>query len=129
MSGRYLLDTNIVIALFGGDPAVSEQLMAADYGALSVVVYGELLAGALRSARAEENTERLRRFAGLVPLLSCDRGTAEEFAGLSAKLRRKGRPIPENDIWIAATARQHGLTLVTRDRHFAEVEDVNSISW
>ncbi|MBI2678165.1 MAG: type II toxin-antitoxin system VapC family toxin [Candidatus Koribacter versatilis] len=129
MSGRYLLDSNIVIALFSGEPAVSEQLSAAEYSALSVIVYGELLAGALRSARVEDNVERLRRFARMVPLLCCDSSTAEEFASISVRLRRKGKPIPENDVWIAATARQHGLTLVSRDQHFAEVDDVTTVAW
>lgn len=129
MNDRYLLDTNIVIALFAGEPSVSEQLTVASYVAISVVVYGELLAGALRSARTEENVHRLKRFAREVPLLSCDPETAHQFAVLSVILRRKGRPIPENDLWIAATARQYGLALVSRDRHFAEVDELPIVSW
>ncbi|MBI2681986.1 MAG: type II toxin-antitoxin system VapC family toxin [Acidobacteriales bacterium] len=129
MNDRYLLDTNIVIGLFEGDPEISEAFGHVAYAALNVVVYAELLAGALRSTRVTENVGRLERFSRSVPLLDCDRETAAAFAGLSVDLRRKGTPIPENDIWIAATARQHRLVLATRDRHFDHVEGLELARW
>lgn len=55
--------------------------------------------------------------------------TAEAYGRLKFQLRRKGRPIPENDLWIAALCVQHGRTLVTRDAHFAEVEGLATASW
>lgn len=129
MSSGFLLDTNIVIGLFEGDPAVATQLQSAPYSAISVIVYAELLAGSLRSARVQENVERLERFANDVPVLHCERETAAQFAAIAVRLRKKGRPIPENDLWIAATARQHGLTLVSRDHHFADVEEITTVAW
>jgi tRNA(fMet)-specific endonuclease VapC len=126
MSGRYLLDTNIVIALFAGDPAVSEPISFVGYAALPVVALGELAAGAMYSTRVNENLKRLLAFSDTVPLLHCNRETAFAYAELSVSLRRKGKPIPENDLWIAALAKQHDLTLVSRDMHF---EAVDGITW
>jgi tRNA(fMet)-specific endonuclease VapC len=63
------------------------------------------------------------------PVLVCDVETARHYGRVRNELRRKGRPIPENDIWIAATARQHDLILVTRDPHFDEVEGLPIEAW
>jgi len=62
-------------------------------------------------------------------VLACDQATAREYGQIKARLRAKGRPLPENDIWIAAIARLHGLTLVTRDQHFREVEGLAWEAW
>ena len=129
MPGRYLLDTNIVIALFNGDPAVTEQLAGVEYAAISVTVLGELAAGALKSSRAQENLLRLDQFADAAVVLSCDRKTAMHYAQVQTALFRKGKPIPEADLWIAATAQQHGLSLVTRDRHFDNVDGLEIARW
>jgi len=72
----------------------------------------------------KENTERLKRFSTTLMLLPCDAGTAVQFGEIKSGLRRKGRPIPDNDIWIAAIARQHGLKVVSRDSHFTEVDNL-----
>jgi tRNA(fMet)-specific endonuclease VapC len=63
------------------------------------------------------------------PVLACDAETAQHYGRIRNVLLAKGRPIPENDIWIAASARQHGLTLVTRDGHFGSVEDLIVERW
>jgi tRNA(fMet)-specific endonuclease VapC len=62
-------------------------------------------------------------------VLSCDAGTAAQYGEIKNQLRAKGRPLPENDIWIAAIAIQHGLTLVSRDRHFEEIEALPHEVW
>jgi tRNA(fMet)-specific endonuclease VapC len=51
------------------------------------------------------------------------------YGQIKAELESKGRPIPDNDMWIAAIARQHNLTLVTRDAHFLQVADISKLSW
>jgi tRNA(fMet)-specific endonuclease VapC len=61
-------------------------------------------------------------------LIYCDQGIAWEYGIIKKYLRSKGRPLPENDIWLAALARQHGLVLLTRDRHFQEIERLNVTS-
>jgi tRNA(fMet)-specific endonuclease VapC len=90
MSGRFLLDTNIAIAIFAEESAVLERAAA---------------------------------------VLGCDAVTAQQYGRIKNDLRSKGRPIPENDIWIAAVAVQHGLTVVSRDDHFAEVTDLPREVW
>ncbi|MCA9183212.1 MAG: hypothetical protein KDA51_17235 [Planctomycetales bacterium] len=59
----------------------------------------------------------------------CDDGTARIYAEIELSLRNKGRPIPDNGIWIAASAVQHLLTLVTRDEHFDSVDRLNLVRW
>jgi tRNA(fMet)-specific endonuclease VapC len=129
MSGRFLLDTNIVIALFAADTGVIEKLENAEEVLIPSVVIGELYYGAQKSGRKEENIARLDEFAGENTVLSCTVETARKYGEIKDKLRQKGRPIPENDIWIAAIAIQHGLTLVTRDNHFTEVEGLHTEKW
>jgi tRNA(fMet)-specific endonuclease VapC len=129
MPGRYLLDTNIVIALFNGDPGVKTRLQASPEIFLSSVVLGELYFGAAKSGRPEANKAKVEDFAASCPLVLSDRVTALEYSIVKVGLRRKGKPIPENDAWIAACAFQHELTLVTRDGHFGHVEGLQLESW
>jgi len=89
---------------------------------LCVPVIGELRYGALASARVEQNLARLDEFSKAVEVLPCDSETAACYSAVKFDLRKKGRFIPENDVWIAAIARQHGLTLISRDSHFQEIE-------
>jgi len=129
MAGRYLLDTNIVIALFAGDDGVRERLSSAGEFFLPTVVVGELLYGALCSKNSGDNIEKVNRFLASMSVLPCDSSTAVEYAGIKRNLRERGKMIPENDAWIAATASQHGITLVTRDAHFEEVGAISKESW
>ncbi|RDV83908.1 type II toxin-antitoxin system VapC family toxin [Ammonifex thiophilus] len=129
MSGKFLLDTNIVIALFRGDAAVQRNLAKAEKVFIPAIVLGELYYGALKSGQTEKNLAQIEEFVGGVAVLTCNVGTAREYGVIKNQLRAKGRPIPENDIWIAAIARQHDLVLVSRDDHFAEVEDLRLEKW
>ena len=129
MAGKVLLDTNLVIALFAGEPEVLARLQQQSAVFLSVPVLGELRYGAVASTRVEQNLRKLDQLAHAVPVLICDERTADFYARTKAGLRSKGRPIPENDVWIAAIALQHGLTLVTRDSHFEYVAGLNLELW
>ena len=129
MSGRYLLDTNIIIALFAGDAAVKDCLNQADEIFVPSIAIGELYFGAQKSGRATENLARIDEFSAHSVVLECNAETARRYGQVKNALRVKGRPIPENDIWVAAIALQHGLTLVTRDAHFEEVESLNVATW
>ena len=90
---------------------------------------GSLYFGAECSQRLEENLARVEEFETAVSVLGSDRDTARYYSRIKAGLKKKGKPIPDNDIWIAATARQHGLVLVTRDRHFLEIEGLENEAW
>ena len=122
MSGKALVDTNVLIALFAGEPAIVESVQRQAAVFLCAPVLGELRYGALASARVESNLRRLDEFAKALVVLPCDARTAASYGEVKFHLRQKGRPIPENDVWIAAIARQHGLTLLTRDGHFREIQ-------
>ncbi|HEV8040420.1 MAG TPA: type II toxin-antitoxin system VapC family toxin [Bryobacteraceae bacterium] len=127
--GRFLLDTNIVIALLQGDGTVLSNLDRASEVFISAVVMGELFFGAAKSARSTENIAKVEQFATGRAIISCDLEVAREYGHLKQRLREKGRPLPENDIWLAAAAIHHGLVLVTRDRHFQEVEELQVAEW
>ncbi|MEX2374317.1 MAG: type II toxin-antitoxin system VapC family toxin [Dehalococcoidia bacterium] len=129
MAGRVLLDTSTVVAVLRGEEAMGERLRQADEVFTSVVVLGELLFGARHSTRPTRNRERVEAFSASVTALPCDRLTAEVYSRLKQGLREKGRPIPDNDLWIAATAVQHGLVLGSRDDHFAEIEELRQETW
>lgn len=129
MSGRYLLDTNIVIALFANDESVKERLEKAEEVFVSSMVMGELFYGAHKSARVGENISRIAVFAHGNTILGCDVETSRLYGEIKYALSMKGRPIPENDIWIAAIAMQHGLSLVSRDSHFDEIDNLKVEVW
>jgi tRNA(fMet)-specific endonuclease VapC len=128
-SGRYLLDSNIVIALFESDAGVLARLELASEVFVPAIVIGELLFGAAESGRPAENAVKVERFEAASSVLPCNLEVAREYGRVKNVLRGKGRPIPENDIWIAATAACHRLVLVTRDRHFSSVEGLAVESW
>jgi len=129
VSGRFLLDSNILIALIQGDEAVLSNLDGAAEVFIPAIALGELFFGAAKSGRPLENRAKVERFATGRAIVSCDLDVAREYGRLKQRLKEKGRPIPENDIWIAAAARHHGMLLVTRDRHFQEIEDLQTADW
>ncbi|MCG9885252.1 MAG: type II toxin-antitoxin system VapC family toxin [Cyanobacteria bacterium] len=128
-TGRFLLDTNIVIALNKSDLSVAKNIQSAEFVALSITVAGELLYGARRSARRDQNLQQVESLLQSITVLNCDLETARQYARIKEALQRKGRPIPENDIWIAALASQHGLTVATRDSDFSAIPDLEITLW
>jgi len=129
MSGRYLLDTNIIIALFADEVAVKNSLIQADEVFVPSIAVGELCYGAKKSGRSKENLERIEELIANSTVLGCNTQTARHYGDVKNKLRLKGRPLPENDIWIAALALQYNLTLLTRDGHFQEIENLLTVAW
>ena len=129
MSGKYLLDTNIVIALFSKDMGVIGELEKGGEIFIPSVVIGELYYGAEKSLKREENKAVIKKFISDNIILSCTKETAVYYGEVKNSLRKKGRPIPENDIWISALAIQHKLILVTRDIHFKDVNGLKIVSW
>ena len=129
MNGRFVLDTNIVIAIFAKEAVVQASLANATEVFIASIVLGELYYGAYKSSRVTENVAKINEFAANNSVLVCDTRTAEEYGQIKNGLRAKGRPIPENDIWIAALAKQYGLKLVTRDGHFGEVNGLTIEAW
>lgn len=121
---KVLLDTNAYSALMRGHPVVAETVKKSTGVLLSSVVVGELLFGFRGGTQFERNLRALHEFLEdpNVELLPVTWSTAEAFAQISSALKRRGRPIPTNDIWIAAHTLESGAELMTCDRHFDEVE-------
>ena len=117
MNGTFLLDSKIVIAIFAGESSVLEHLAQSKEVFVPTVVLGELYYGARKSTRVAANINRIDELAETSALLGCDIETSRHYGRIKNDLRAKGRPTPENDIWIASVAQQHGLTLVSRDKH------------
>jgi tRNA(fMet)-specific endonuclease VapC len=129
MSGRYLLDTNIIIDLLANEDAIKAELAKAEEAFVSSITIGELFFGAEKSTRPAENVRRIEDFAAIITVLGCDTNTARRYGQIKNMLRAKGRPVPENDLWIAAVTHQHDLILVTRDKHFNEIEGLPTACW
>jgi len=129
MAGRYLLDTNILVALFAGEARVREALVQAEETFVPSVAIGELCFGARKSGRVRANLERIDELAASTVVLVCDAETGRRYGEIKAGLWQKGHPLPENDIWIAALAVEHRLVLATRDAHFAQVEGLETVAW
>ena len=129
LSGKYLLDTNVAIALFAGDLLVQEKVRNAEYIVTTPLVISELCFGAQKSNKVTENLRKIDILVQQSIVFPCDLETAQWYGIIKEQLRRKGRPIPDNDLWIAAISMQHDLILVTRDVHFDEVESLQTEHW
>ena len=118
-----LIDTNIYTYALNGNADVIKVLQRAQKISICPVSIGELLSGFKAGSKENRNREELSEFldSPRVQLHIIDEDTAEFYAEIKNGLRKKGRPIPTNDIWIASTALQHGLKLYTNDQHFKYV--------
>lgn len=123
-----ILDTNALSALADGDVKL-ERALADRLLALPVTVLGEYVYGILRSRYRTQYERWLEGRLAEIELLVAGRATAGNYAEISHELRSSGRPIPSNDLWIAAAAREHDMPIVTRDRHFGAIRGVQVISW
>ena len=125
---KVLLDSNIVIDFFKGDAALV-SLFEQHQLLIPAICIGELSYGALKSSAPYKKLASLNALVGSSTILAVDVATANVYGSVKLNLVRKGRPIPENDIWIAAVAIQHQLPLATRDRHFDEVDSLQIMNW
>jgi tRNA(fMet)-specific endonuclease VapC len=130
---RYLLDTNVCIYIAKQKPpgvlARLQRLRPGDVG-MSVVTYLELVYGAWKSQRREENLERIKDLELLVPVLPMDASTGQHYGKVRADLERKGSPIGAYDLLIATHALSLGLTLVTNHvREFRRIAQLRLENW
>ena len=128
MSQVYLLDTNIIVPILNRDIVLRNRIETIDF-VISGTILGELYFGAYRSGKQQENLAKIEIFKTQCTIINCDEGTSDIYGQIKQQLRVKGRPIPENDIWIGATAIQHDLILVSRDMHFQEVDNLHLEKW
>jgi|SRR5690606_22982854 len=125
----YLLDTNAAISLMASEREIRELVAKADEIYLSSIVLGELYYGAEKSGRVAQNVQRVDELAERFSVLDCDIKTARIFGQVRQQLKLKGHLNQANDIWIAATALQYNLILLTRDADFNHVDGLTIASW
>jgi tRNA(fMet)-specific endonuclease VapC len=123
---RVMLDTSAYSAFMRGHPEVKLALQHAEEIYLNPVILGELLAGFMRGKRRKKNERELQALLSSprVKVVGMDEDTAERYAVILNSLWNAGTPIPTNDIWIAASAMQHGLHVLTTDAHYQRVPQV-----
>jgi tRNA(fMet)-specific endonuclease VapC len=127
----FMLNTNIVIAFFNGEPSISEKILNnIDNIVLSSLVIAELDYGAKSSLMAIKNLEKLYNFVELIKIMPFDFECAKTLGTIKSKLRKLGKPTGEVDALIAATAITYNAKLVTRNRkHFENIDDLNLVIW
>lgn len=123
-----LLDTNGYAAFRKGVPEAVSIVRHAPFIGFNTIILGELLGGFAAGTREASNRQALERFLGAegVSVFPLDERTAEQYGRIYSDLRREGKPIPTNDMWIAASALQHGLAVFTYDEHFQYVQGITS---
>lgn len=124
-----ILDTNALSAAADLEAAAMAVVARAPRLAVPAVVLGEYRLGIAQSRYRAEYEKWLREWIVAVTVLEVDQETARHYADIGLELKRTGRPIPTNDLWIAALCRQHALPLVSRDRHFDWVTGIQRIDW
>ena len=128
----YLIDTDILIYSLKGHEQVIEHLQrtATASKAISVISYGELLSGAHKSARPEENLARVRRLGEVLPVIEVSPAIMETFGSLKARFEREGRRLDDFDLVIAASAITVGYRLITNnEKHFERIEGLHLSNW
>jgi len=120
---RIIIDTNFYTAFKRNEAEAVNLLKRVEYVGVNTVILGELLAGFRCGNREKQNRIELDQFldSARVGTIAVDEETAEFYAQVFSELRQKGRPIPSNDLWLAASALQHGLALATYDDHFSAI--------
>jgi tRNA(fMet)-specific endonuclease VapC len=129
MAGNFLVDTNILIAFFAGD-----RLVVSNFGKYAenlfvpITVLGELFYGAFNSSQRNSNLEKVDQL-NIGQSISPEIETARIYGHIKVALRKIGKPIPDNDLWIAALAIQHDMTLVSRDQDFEAIQNLKLEKW
>lgn len=121
---KILMDTNAYAAFKRNDPSALDAVRTAEYIGVNVVVLGELYSGFKGGSKETRNRMELDQFldSPRVATILMDEETAEFYAKVYWDLKKKGKPVPSNDIWVAASAMRHGLALFTYDDHFKNID-------
>ena len=124
-----ILDTNALSAVADGEASALELVGGADRVAVPVIVLGEYRFGIAQSRHRVSYEGWLRQWTAVVEILDIDDRSTHSYSTIGLELKRKGTPIPTNDLWIAALCRQHSLPLVSRDQHFDFVAGLRRLNW
>jgi predicted nucleic acid-binding protein len=124
-----ILDTDAVSALFAGERTLAALLAGTRRHHLPTVVIGEYRYGLARSRHRADLASLLEALVSASIVLPVEVATTPHYARVRNELRARGTPIPENDVWIGALARQHDLAVVSRDDHFDLVPQLIRRTW
>jgi tRNA(fMet)-specific endonuclease VapC len=124
-----ILDTNALSAAADGEAAALELLGRAERLAVPVIVLGEYRLGIAQSRHRETYEGWVREWISAVDVFDINEKTTRHYAAIGLELKKAGKPIPTNDLWIAALCRQYSRPLLSRDRHFDAVAGIKRISW
>jgi tRNA(fMet)-specific endonuclease VapC len=124
-----ILDTNALSAFAEGDPAIEPLIRQAAQIEVPAIVLGEYRFGIAQSRERKSYERWLENYLSGFRVLDVTEQTSRRYAELRLELKKAGRPIPSNDLWIAALARQHLLKVMSRDEHFDAVSGIERIAW
>ena len=124
-----ILDTNALSAYLDGTPEVADLINDARVLAIPVIVAGEFTFGIAQSRHRHAYERSLQRMLDRCAVLDIDIETTRHYAAIRLELKLTGKPIPANDLWIAALSRQHAMPVVTRDAHFDSVAGLSRRAW
>lgn len=127
MASGNLYDTNVIVRILNGDRQVADKASLLSNLFVSSIVIGELVFGAEKSAKREANLKTALGFCSRYPRLDTSTDVALAYGKIKNQLKKIGKPIPENDMWIAATAIANNLAVVTDDAHFNNVSNLEIV--
>ncbi len=122
-----VVDSNIIIDIMKGDAHVAARFQAFHIPCITPVILSELYFGAYRSANPSKNIAKIRMATQRCRILVMNESTADSFVAIKLALQAKDKPIPENDIWIAASAIQYQFAVYTNDAHFSNIDDLQLV--
>lgn len=128
-STELALDSNIAIAILNEDKLIIERVKSVSIFYLPITVCGELLFGAKNSSKAIENEQKCWALIDKCEIINTNLLISEEYSSIRKELKLNGRPIPENDIWIAAACRANKLPIATRDKHFQNIDGLEVLDF
>ena len=123
MNGK-LMDTNVIVRVLNGDRELINELSKISSLCTCTVVLGELMYGAAKSAHVVQNKQNAKSFCSRYPLLGVSNIVAEFYGEIKKDLLSHGNVMPENDMWIAATALANDMTVITQDKHFEHIQNL-----
>lgn len=129
MSTTYLLDSSVLVLSLKGVTAIRQRLSDAAALYVSTVALGELYYGAEHSVHVEKSIAEVDKLIDTIPILIADNDTARIYGRIKHEQRNKGLMLPDNDLWIAATAFQYDLILAARDQHFTWIAGLSLEQW
>lgn len=123
MNGN-LMDTNVIVRVLNGDRELINELSKISSLCTCTIVLGELMYGAAKSAHVVQNKQNAKSFCSRYPLLGVSNIVAEFYGEIKKDLLSHGNVMPENDMWIAATALANDMTVITQDKHFEHIQNL-----